>query len=59
MGSVTRVTYRDSSEASHSTALEMSTASTHGMGSRLSVPNRGASASLVRSASGRSDANSS
>ena len=40
MGSVTPVTYRASSEASHSTALEMSTGSTHGIGSAFSVWNR-------------------
>ena len=34
-GSATPVTYRASSEASHSTALEMSAGSTHGTGSAL------------------------
>ena len=59
MGSVTPVTYRASSEASHSTALEMSTGSTHGIGQRVERWNLGASTSRVRSASGRSEANSS
>jgi hypothetical protein len=36
-GSVIPVTYRDSSEASHSTALEMSAGSTHGIGSAFSA----------------------
>jgi hypothetical protein len=58
-GSVMPVTYLDSSEASHRTALEISAGSTHGIGMAFRFWNRGASASLVGSAAGRSGANTS